>query len=102
MVKKKENDRPIELTKFIFVDGEDEPNIVKVKHVTEHTLEIFFDNGHVSIVDFYQFIFNNPVYVAYRDLEYFLGYKLENGNINWHDFDMIFHIKSLYNNSICK
>lgn len=79
-----------------------ELSIVNVKHIENHVLELHFNDGHVSTVDFAPFIFSNkhPDYVQYRDVEKFLTFDLEDGNLNWDDYTMIFHIENLYNNAL--
>jgi hypothetical protein len=80
--------------------------IVKVRHVTEHKLEIEFNDSHVSIVDFAPFIFGrddifgsgHPDYDVYKDISRFLSFKLVDGNLNWDDYRMIFYIETLYDN----
>lgn len=77
-------------------------SIVEVRHVKDHVLALQFSDGHVSTVDFAPFIFNNkhPDYEQYRDVEKFLAYDLDDGNLNWDDYTMIFHIENLYANKI--
>jgi len=78
--------------------------VTNTNHLTGHILEIIFNDGHKSIVDFAPFIFSagHPDYELYKKQSYFLNYKIEDGNLNWDDYTMIFPIEELYNNKIIK
>lgn len=81
-----------------------ELSVSNAKHLTGHILEITFNDGHQSIVDFSPFIFTveHPDYERYKDIITFLNYDIEDGNINWDDYTMIFPVNDLYNNKIIK
>lgn len=78
--------------------------VVETAHVQDHVLNIVFNNGHSVIVDFAPFIFSNghPNYEPYKNIDVFLSYKLEDGNLNWDDYTMIFPVENLYANSLLK
>ena len=81
-----------------------ELSVSSAKHLTGHILEIKFNDGHKSIVDFAPFIFSvgHPDYDPYKKTEKFLSFKIEDGNLNWDDYTMIFPIEDLYHNRIIK
>ncbi|HHP0450159.1 TPA: DUF2442 domain-containing protein [Vibrio harveyi] len=77
-------------------------SIVKVKHLLGYILKIQFSDGHISIVDFSSFIFSgkHPDYEQYRDTCFFVDFDIVDGNLNWHDYNMIFPIEELYENNV--
>ncbi|MCS6260651.1 DUF2442 domain-containing protein [Shewanella baltica] len=81
-----------------------ELSVVDAKHLTGHILEITFNNGHKEVVDFASFIFSvgHPDYEAYKNVETFLRFKIEDGNLNWDDYTMIFPVEDLYSNRVIK
>ncbi|TMO02451.1 DUF2442 domain-containing protein [Pseudoalteromonas sp. S558] len=56
--------------------------VVNVKHITDHILEIEFNDGHVSAVDFAAFIFciGHPDYEHYKKVNHFLKFDIKDGN----------------------
>lgn len=76
--------------------------IIKTKHIKEHILEIKFNDGHISVVDFAPFIFsaNHPDYEKYKKVDNFLKFEIDDGNLNWDDYTMIFDIQNLYDNNL--
>ena len=79
-----------------------ELKVISTKHHANHQLEIHFNDGHISIVDFAPFIFsvNHPDYEIYKQPAHFLNYKIVDGNLQWGDYTMIFPIMDLYNNTL--
>jgi len=80
------------------VDDVAELSIVSAKHIESYILELRFNNSHTQRVDFSSFIFSNrhPDYEQYKNEDMFLNYKLIDGNLNWHNYRMIFSIEELY------
>lgn len=81
-----------------------ELSVVNAKHISGHILDIEFNDGHISTVDFATFIFSvgHPDYEPYKKVELFLNFDIEDGNLNWDDYTMIFPIEDLYYNKILK
>ncbi|BED91322.1 MULTISPECIES: DUF2442 domain-containing protein [unclassified Pseudoalteromonas] len=81
-----------------------ELSVVNAKHITGHILDIEFNDGHISTVDFATFIFSvgHPDYEAYKKIDGFLNFDIVDGNINWDDYTMIFPVEDLYKNKIIK
>jgi hypothetical protein len=79
-------------------------SVVNAQHITGHILDITFSDGHSSVVDFAPFIFSvgHPDYEPYKKLDNFLAYNLEDGNLNWDDYTMIFPVEDLYHNRLIK
>ncbi len=76
--------------------------VKKVKYLGDYVLRIVFENGHEQAVDFKSFLKNSthPSIHEYYNERKFLTYKIEEGNINWNDYEMIFPLESLYNGKI--
>jgi uncharacterized protein DUF2442 len=81
-----------------------ELSIKTVKHETGHILNIEFNDGHSTAVDFAPFIFStgHPDIEKYKSIDNFLTYQIIDGNLNWDDYNMIFSIEDLYHNQIIK
>ncbi len=81
-----------------------ELSVKSAKHLTGHILNIEFNDGHYSIVDFSKFIFTSghPDYEKYKSIEDFLKFEIVDGNLNWNDYAMIFSVEDLYHNKIVK
>lgn len=81
-----------------------ELSVDAVKHITGHILEIQFNDGHKTMLDFAPFIFSvgHPDYERYKTVEKFLEYELIDGNLNWDDYTMIFPVEDLYTGKIIK
>lgn len=78
--------------------------VESVAHMTGHILEIEFNDGKKTIVDFSRFIFSNghPDYEPYKNITRFQNYDIVDGNINWDDYTMIFPVEDLYQNKLIK
>lgn len=65
-------------------------------------LSIFFSNGETVEVDFKTFITtsNKPDIKKFKDQNQFNDFRIENGNLVWGDFEMIFPIYDLYSGTI--
>ncbi|WP_022943867.1 DUF2442 domain-containing protein [Pseudoalteromonas ruthenica] len=81
-----------------------ELSVVNTRHLTGHILEIIFNDGHRSVVDFATFIFSvgHPDYEPYKNVDKFLTFEIEDGNLNWDDYTMIFPVEDLYSNRIVR
>ncbi|MEZ4886912.1 MAG: DUF2442 domain-containing protein [Chitinophagales bacterium] len=100
MIKKSKNIKIIDETSN---SKEDEViTISKAKYLYDYTLEIEFDNGVIQKVDFAPFLTSSPHLEVKKYLNVFLFRKftLENGQLYWNDYDLIFPIGDLYTNDI--
>ena len=72
------------------------------KHIGGHRLMIEFSDGKSQTVDFGHFLENalHPEIRKYLDPKQFRRFKIENGDLMWGDFDLIFPIKDLYENKL--
>jgi len=78
--------------------------ITQVKHIAGYVLEITFNDGMISIVDFYPFLSTSlhPQIRKYLKLENFLNFNVEYGDLHWNDYELCFPIYDLYCNKITK
>ena len=76
--------------------------VKKTKHVTSHFLDIEFSNDESRIINFAPFIFSagHPDYERYKTEAGFLMFKIEDGNLNWDDYTMIFPVEDLYSGKL--
>lgn len=73
-------------------------NIIWVKHIKGHLLEMKFSNGVVKKVDLSIFLKSavNPMTLAYRKVKRFKEVKVLHGNLSWNE-EMDLSGESLYN-----
>jgi len=76
-------------------------SVVKAKYLGDYALEIAFSDGHKNTISFKNFIFrraeqNDPCVSKFTDENLFKTYYIEDGNLNWDDYDMIFPVADLY------
>lgn len=78
--------------------------IVSAKHINEYRLQISFSDSSEQIIDFKPFLTSSqhPEISKYLDTNLFQTFSIENGDLMWGDFDLIFPIHDLYTNSILK
>jgi hypothetical protein len=76
--------------------------IVSVVYVNGYKLEITFNDDHVQVVDFEPFLRGslNPLIRKYLDPVQFQQFTVENGDLQWNDFDLCFPIADLYENRL--
>ncbi|MBI2926866.1 MAG: DUF2442 domain-containing protein [Verrucomicrobia bacterium] len=77
------------------------PRVVSIEaahYVAPYNLNLRFDNGHESAVDFGPFLNGSahPSIRAYLDVERFKAFSLEQGMLHWNDFDLVFPMADLY------
>ena len=74
------------------------------KYIGDYILRVFFNSNENIAVDFKPFLEQaiHPSIKKYLDESLFTSYKIENGNLNWNDYDLIFPINDLYANQIVK
>ena len=76
--------------------------IVQATHQGEYRIELTFSDGVVQMVDFEPFLraAKNPMARKYLDFKAFQSFSLDNGDLQWNDFELCFQLENLYNNSI--
>lgn len=77
-------------------------NIVSADLIGKYLLRLTFDDGKTQVVDFGPFLSQSrhPSIRAYLEDDRFSGFRLENGELIWGDFDLCFPMIDLYNNQL--
>ena len=77
-------------------------DVKKVKYLGDFVLRILFSDGFEQAVDFKSFLkkSSHPVIRKYLKEERFKNFKIENGNINWNNYELIFPVDDLYKGKI--
>lgn len=76
--------------------------LTSAKYLQNYEIKLLFEDGKEVIVDFYSFLnkSGNPEIKNYLNLEKFKNFKLENGDLMWGDFELLFPIQDLYDGKI--
>ena len=82
----------------------DQLRIESANYLFDYAIRLKFNDGTERVIDFKAFVFNalHPSIAKYRDESLFANFCLQDGNLNWNDYDMIFPIWDLYQGSIVK
>ncbi len=77
-------------------------NIVSSEYIADYKIQVIFNDGQKSIIDFENFLSNSlhPSIRLYLDTERFKQFKIVNGNLNWNDYELIFPLSDLINGQI--
>ncbi len=77
-------------------------SIENAKYIGDFAIRLNFSNNKKILVDFKSFLNNSqhPSIKKYYNEQVFQQFKIKNGNLNWNDYDLIFPIEDLYNNSL--
>jgi hypothetical protein len=78
--------------------------VKKARYVPRHRVDITFNDGIHRVVDFGPFLkqARNPMFTKYRGLKEFKSFHIQDGDLMWGDFEMIFPIMDLYNGTLLK
>nr|VFJ62358.1 MAG: Protein of unknown function (DUF2442) [Candidatus Kentron sp. FW] len=76
--------------------------IEKAEHIGNYKLGLLFNDRTRQVVDFYPFLSSslNPLITKYLDMDQFLRFEVEEGDLEWNDYDLCFPIADLYENRI--
>ncbi len=79
-----------------------ELSILEAKYIGDYVIRICFNTNEDKVVDFKPFLEHSvhPSIRKYLDEALFTEYKIENGNLNWNDYELIFPISDLYENRL--
>ena len=71
--------------------------LISAEYVEGYKILITFNDGQKTVIDFKPFLSKSqhPSIRKYLDLEKFRQFKIVNGNLNWHDYDLIFPLSDL-------
>lgn len=72
------------------------------KYINGHKILLKFSDGHMHTIDFKPFFDRslNPMIRKYLDIEKFKAFSIENGDLQWNDYDLCFPIIDLYEGNI--
>ncbi len=78
--------------------------IINVKYLKDYTLLLTFSDEKEVEINFHDFLESakHPDITKYRDLKKFKSFTVENGELMWGDFDLIFPIADLYKGDIVR
>ena len=76
--------------------------IVRAEYLGAYKLHLFFSDGKEQVVDFNPFLENSrhPEIRKFISPKKFKQFTVENGELMWGDFDLIFPIMDLYENKL--
>ena len=76
--------------------------ITETKYVSGYKIHLTFNDGMVRVMDFGPFPKQamNPMITKYRVLKHFKSFHIQDGDLMWGDFEMIFPIMDLYKGTI--
>jgi hypothetical protein len=78
--------------------------VEQAKYVPRYRVDVAFNDGTHRVVDFGPFLkqARNPMFTKYRGLREFKSFQIQDGDLMWGDFEMIFPIMDLYEGNILK
>ena len=73
-------------------------DLEKAKYEGGYKLRLLFSDGMARTVDFEPFLKRslNPMIRKYLQLDLFKAFTVENGDLQWNDYDLCFPIADLY------
>jgi hypothetical protein len=78
--------------------------IKHAKHVGDYKLELVFNDNSSQQIDFFPFLASslNPLIKKYLNSEEFRKFSIDDGDLEWNDYDLCFPIADLYENRIMR
>jgi hypothetical protein len=78
--------------------------VKEARYVPRHRVAIKFNDGTHRVVDFGPFLkqARNPMFTKYRRAKEFKSFHIQDGDLMWGDYEMMFPIMDLYQGSILK
>ncbi len=79
-------------------------NIEAAKQLDDYKLQLVFNDQSSQVVDFQPFLSKslNPLIRKYLAPEEFAKFEIDEGDLEWNDYDLCFPIADLYENNIMK
>ncbi|WP_347273483.1 DUF2442 domain-containing protein [Candidatus Kuenenia sp.] len=76
--------------------------IISAEYLGEYKIKLSFNDNTIQVVDFFPFLNSslNPLIRKYLDKQEFKKFKIDNGDLEWNDYDLCFPIADLYENNI--
>lgn len=78
--------------------------VKEATYVPRYRVDITFNDGTRRVVDFGPFLkqARNPMFTKYRSAKEFKSFHIQDGDLMWGDFEMLFPIMDLYDGNILK
>jgi len=97
---KVEDNKNIE--KYLMISDEQVISVEKVNQLSDFKLEVEFNDKTRQVIDFYPFLSlsRNPLIRRYLSPEEFSKFEIDEGDLEWNDYDLCFPISDLYKNRI--
>jgi hypothetical protein len=76
--------------------------IKEARYVPRYKVSLKFNDGKRRVVDFAPFLkrATNPMFTQYRAVKKFKAFRIDNGDLMWGDYEMIFPITDLHRGEI--
>lgn len=76
--------------------------VENAKYLGEYKIDISFNDSTRQVVDFYPFLSAslNPFIRKYLSEDEFSRFEIDEGDLEWNDYDLCFPIADLYENNI--
>ncbi|MEI7638429.1 MAG: DUF2442 domain-containing protein [Syntrophus sp. (in: bacteria)] len=76
--------------------------VISVDYLDGYRLSIGFSDGHQQTVNFEPFLRRSlhPDIIKYLDPDLFKQFRIVDGQLDWHDYDLCFPIETLYDGSL--
>jgi len=77
-------------------------SVEKVNQLSDFKLELEFNDNTRQVIDFYPFLSRslNPQIRKYLLPEEFSKFEIDEGDLEWNDYDLCFPVADLYENRI--
>ncbi len=77
-------------------------SIEQASHINDYKLKLVFNDQSSQVVDFKPFLSKslNPLIRKYLAPEEFAKFEVDQGDLEWNDYDLCFPIADLYENRI--
>ncbi len=86
------------------IDDSEVCSVTDAHYIGDFAIRVFFSDGHQKLVDFKPFLEQrrHPSFEKYLNEKVFQTFEIVDGNLNWNDYEMIFHLEDLYENDILR
>jgi len=76
--------------------------IMQVNYLEKYTLQVYFSDNTLQIIDFELFLIQNrnPLTRKYLNIQNFKTYRIEYGDLVWGDYELCFPIWDLHEGKI--
>jgi len=76
--------------------------ILKAEYKEDYKITLSFNDNTNQTIDFFPFLNSslNPLIRRYLDIKEFKKFKIDDGDLEWNDYDLCFPIADLYENNI--